>query len=338
MKKNNIIICLLLLGLTASVGCKRYLDLAPKNQRTVTTTQDVKSLLAGYLRSLTTFGVAPRYGLTNGSINAPLPVYANLFFEAYSDNIDFDSALTKTYLKPNNIHQSQEKVYADWLLFNDYNAPTKMWTEYYEIIGFLNALIDQMNEEIKDATPEQRDQLLGEMYSIRAYYFFKLLQYFGQYKNAELAIPVYLHSGKEVLTVNMARKSHADVYKTILEDLNLAIQMAERTQPLVGYNVFFNSRFLHHLTAQVYWFKAESPAKETGDYDQVKAHANIAIENTESVIPVTGPNIILALAGKLPGYPGIFMENNSQGGISAIYGSSYQYLAAFSPENIPFET
>lgn len=337
MKKNKIIICFLLIGLISSAGCKRYLDLAPKNQRTVTTTQDVKSLLAGYLRSLTTFGVAPRYGLVNGTILPTGPVYANLLFEAYSDNIDFETAVPQNYLQPNNIHQSQEKVYADWLLWNDYSTPGRIWTEYYEIIGFINALTDQFTEEVKDATPAQKDQLLGEMYGIRAYYFFKLLQYFGQYKNAELGIPVYLHSGKEVLSVNMGRKSHAEVYKTILDDLNKALEMADRTQPLVGYNVFFNSRYLHHLAAQVYWFKAESPAKETGDYDQVKAHATIAIENTESVIPVTGANIILAVAGKTPSYPALCMENNSQGGISAIFGSCFQYLGSFSPMNIPLK-
>jgi hypothetical protein len=337
MKRNKIIIFCTVFCLLASTGCKRYLDLAPKNQRTVTTTQDVKSLLANYLRSITTFGVAPKVGVTNLAVNPMCPVYANLLFEAYSDNIDFDIALSQTYLKPNNIHQSQEKVYADWLLWNDYNSPTRIWTEYYQIIGFLNALIDQMVEEIKDATAAERDQLLGEMYATRAYYFFKLLQYFGQYKNAALGIPVYLHSGKEVLSVNMSRKSHAEVYQTILDDLNNALQMAGRTQPLVGYNVLFNSRFLHHLTAQVYWFKAESPAKESGDYEQVKTHATLAAENTEGIIPLTGANIIAAQSGKLPGYPAVCMENNSQGGISAIYGSCFQYLAAFSPENIPLK-
>ena len=337
MKRNKFIIALTVISLLASTGCKKYLDLAPKNQRTVTTAQDVKSLQANYLRSITTFGVVPKPGTTTTSINAMCPVYANLMFESYSDNIDFDVALTQTYLKSNNIHQTQEKVYADWLLWNDYNSPTKIWTEYYQLIGFFNALIDQMLEEVKDGTPALRDQLLGEMYATRAYYFFKLLQYFGQYKNAALGIPVYLHSGKEVLSVDMSRKSHADVYKTILEDLNNAMQMAERTQPLTGYNVLFNSRYLHHLTAQVYWYKAESPAKETGDYDQVKTHAAFAAENTESVIPVTGANMILAQSGKLTDYPAVCMENNIQGGVSAIYGSCYQYLAAFSPENIPLK-
>lgn len=336
MKRNKIIICFTLLCLVASTGCKRYLDLAPKNQRTVTNLQDVRSLLSGYLRGVTTFGAAPRYGLTNGSMNPMLPVYANLMFESYSDNIDFDIALTQCYLKPNNIHmaQPQEKNYADLLLWNDYNSPSKLWTDFYEIIGFLNALIDQTNEEVKDGTTEQRDQILGEMYATRAYYFFKLLEYFGQYNKAEMGIPVYLHSGKEVLGVNMARKTNAEVFKSILEDLGTAMEMTKRTQPLVGFNVLYNSRFLHHLTAQVYWYKAESAAKETTDYDQVKTHASIAIENTESVIPVTGPDIILAFAGKLTNYPGVFMENNVQGGVSSIYGSCFQYLNAFSPDNI----
>lgn len=332
MKKNKIIIGLLALAISATSGCKQYLDLPPKNQRTVTTTTDMKSLMAGYLRSIAELRVRNQYDRL-----MPLaPIEATLMFEAYSDNIDMETALTACYLKPNNIHMSQEKRYADLLLWNDMATPTAIWTQHYELIGFFNALIDQMNDEIKDATNEQRDQLLGELYTNRAYYFFKLLQYFAPYQKAELGIPVYLHSGKAVLGVDMSRKSHAEVYKTILEDLGKAEAMLNRTQPLTGFNVLYNQRFLHHLMAQVYWFKAESPAKESGDYEQVKKHASIAIEGVEANIPRTGIAMKEAWSGRQPNYPAVNMETLSQGANSAIYGSCFAYLG-INPADVPLK-
>ena len=148
-------------------------------------------------------------------------LYPVAWFEAYSDNIDFELAVPQTYLKPNNNHLKIEQGYADLLLWNDFNTPNFLWSQHYEIVGFLNALIDQM-EDIKDATPAQRDQLLGEMYVHRAYYLFKLLGYFAPYNKPELGIPVYLHTGEGVMGIKNPRKSHAEVYKIILDDLHAA--------------------------------------------------------------------------------------------------------------------
>jgi starch-binding outer membrane protein, SusD/RagB family len=330
--KIRLSIAFFILGLVGLAACKRYLDLPPKNQRTVTTVGDVKSLLASYLKGVGELRVKPLYG----SVMPMAPAETQVFFEAYSDNIDFEAAVTQTYLKPNNNHLKQEAGYADLLLWNKFTTPEFIWKNHYEVIGFLNSLIDQM-EEIKEATPQERDQLLGEMYVHRAYYFFKLLEYFAPYNKANLGIPVYLHTGQGVVGIDMARKSHAEVYQVILEDLNNALQMIGKTAPLAGYNVFYSKRYINHLLAQVYWFKAESPAKETSDYEKVKTHALGAVEAVEAFIPTTATALINAYAAKDPNYPALCMENNSQGAISPIYGSCFQYLSPgqFGPENIP---
>lgn len=329
---NKVILYVFLLALLAATGCKRYLDLPPRNQRTVTSVEDMKSLLASYLKGVAELRVRPIYG----NIMPVAPVAGNLLFESYSDNIDFETALTQTYLKPNNLHLKLEQGYADLLLWNDFATPGLLWSQHYEIIGYLNSLIDQM-AGIKDATPQQSDQLLGEMYAHRAYYLFKLLQYFAPYQNAALGIPVYLHTGQGVLGINMERKSQAEVYKIILEDLKAAHGMVSRTPPMPGYNVFYSKRYLSHLLAQVYWFKAESPAKEAGDYEQVRTFAAAAALATEASIPTTALGMINAQGAKDPNYPALCLENNSQGGVSAIYGSCYQYLSpgAYGPEDIP---
>lgn len=330
--KQSISILFFIAVLVSFPGCKDFLDLPPKNQRTATNAGDIKTLLGSYLKGIAELRVKPLYG----NVMCLVPPSGNLLFEAYSDNIDFELALTQTYLQPNNYHLRLEQGYADLLLWNNFTTPTLLWTQHYEIIGFLNSLIDQM-EEITDATPEQRDQFLGEMYAHRAYYFFKLLQYFAPYDKGELGIPVYLHTGKEVLGVPMPRKSHAEVYSVILNDLAAALEMVERTMPLTGYNVFFSSRYIHHLMAQVYWFKAESPAKEASDYENVKIHAEIAAAGTDAAIPTTAAAMINAYAGKDPNYPALCQENNSQGAVSPLYGSCFQYLSpgTYGPEDIP---
>lgn len=329
--RHNIIIFFLAAALTTSWSCKRFLDLPPKNQRTVTTVDDMKTLLASYLKGVAELRIKPLYG----NVMCLAPAAGNIMFEAYSDNIDVELAVPQTYLKPNNYHLKIEQGYADLLLWNDFNTPGIIWKQHYEIVGFLNALIDQMDEI--NATSQQQDQLLGEMYVHRAYYLFKLLEYFAPYHKGELGIPVYLHTGEGVLGIDMPRRTHAEVYKIILDDLHMAETMIKRTAPLTGFNVFYSNRYIHHLLAQVYWFKAESPAKEASDYEQVKTNAAIAVEGTEVAIPTTVTGMINAYSAKDPNYPALCQENNSQGAVSSIYGSCYQYLTpgAFGPENIP---
>ncbi|WEK34354.1 MAG: RagB/SusD family nutrient uptake outer membrane protein [Candidatus Pseudobacter hemicellulosilyticus] len=330
--KNNLLIPSLIIAILLSTGCKKYLDLPAKNERTVTTVNDIRTLLASYLKGVAELRVKPLYG----NVMCLSPNAANLLFEAYSDNIDFETALTQTYLQPNNYHLKLESGYANLLLWNDQTTPNTIWSQHYEIIGFLNSLIDQM-EEITDATEQQRDQLLGELHAHRAYYFLKLLQYFGPYHKADQGIPVYLHTGQGVLGITMARKTHAEVYQVILDDLNKSLTMINRTAPLVGFNVFYDARRLHHLAAQVYWFKAESPAKEAGDYEQLLTHAAAAAEGTAASIPQTATDMINAYGGRNPAYPGLCQENNSQGAVSPLFGSCYQYLSpgTYGPEDIP---
>lgn len=330
--KRNITILLFTAALACSSGCRDFLDLPAKNERTATTASDIKTLLGSYLKGIAELRMKPLYG----NVMCMVPAGSVVMFESYSDNIDFERALTQTYLQANNYHLKLEQGYADLLLWNNYTAPTQLWTQHYEIIGFLNSLIDQM-DEITDATPQQRDQFIGEMRVNRAYYLFKLLEYFGPYNKAEMGIPVYLHTGEGVLGIPMPRKSHAEVYQIILDDLNAALEMLSRTAPLTGYNVLYSNRYIHHLMAQVYWFKAESPAKETSDYENVKTHAEIALEGTEIAIPTTAVDMINAYGGRNPNYPALCQENNSQGAVSPIYGSCYQYLSpgAYGPEDIP---
>jgi hypothetical protein len=326
------ILLLLAAILVIHSGCKKYLDLPPKNVRTVSSVIDIKSLMGAYLRGVANERVAGIYG----SAMPMAPALANVLFESYSDNIDFETALNQTYLKPNNASTRNEAVYADLLLWNQFSTPDFLWKNHYSVIGYLNAIIDNM-DQISDATPQERDQLLGELYTHRAYYFFKLLQYYAPYDKADLGIPVYLNTGQGVVGINLSRKSHAEVYKVILNDLNKALDMVGKTTPLTGFNVFYSKRYINHTLAQVYWFKAESPAKESSDYEKVKTHALAALEGVDPFIPTTATGMINAYSKSDPNYPAHCMINNQQNQIGIIYGANFQYLnpGQYGPENIP---
>jgi hypothetical protein len=327
--KHKIVITYLILVFGLLTGCKKFLDLPPKNQRTVTTVTDVKSLLGAYLRGVVTIRIKPLYG----QIVPACPAVAQVMFAAYSDDVDVAAALVPCYLIPNNRYVPTEKDYADLLLWNQQTTSAVLWTHHYEIVGFLNSLIDQL-ATIPNVSTTESDQLLGEMYANRAYSLFKLLQYYGIYDKADMGIPIYLHTGEGVLGVKPKRETHAGSFKIILDDLNKALEMINRTSPASGFSALYNKRYINHLLAQVYWYKAESPAKEAGDYEKVKAHSLAALEGADALIPTTALGRINAYGGKDPNYPVIFQQHNSQGATSGIYGAEFQYLG-LGPINIP---
>ncbi len=52
----------------------------------------------------------------------------------------------------------------------------------------------------------------------------------------------------------------------MIHDLEKALELLAETAPSPTFNSWYSERYVNNLMAQVYWFKAESPAKETADY------------------------------------------------------------------------
>lgn len=334
MNKNSILIILMLtLGLGAS-SCRKYLDLPPKNQHTVIRAENIESLLGSYLKGVTELRIKPIYGRTMPACPAP----AIVMFEAYADNIDFEKAFVENYLLPNSLYFSmgRQEGYANLLLWNQHATADLLWDHHYEIIGFMNALIEQI-ETIENLTPVEYHAFLGEMLAHRAYSFFKLLQYFAPYDQADMGIPVYLHTGSGVVGVKPARQTQEEVYQTILDDLHRALEMVEKSDPIPSFSAFYNKRWLNHLLAQVYWFKAESAAGAPTDYERVLQHATAALQGMDAVIPVTAIDRRRAYAGQIANYPVVIQEGNVLGEIGVIYGTDFQYIGVgfYGPGSIP---
>lgn len=325
MKKYKLISVLLILGCLCS--CTKFLDLPAKNERAVQSLDDIKSVLSGYL-----YGQA---NIRQASIVGLSPLFNSdmvKMFEAYSDNIDVNKAMTENYLVDMNSHM-QEREYANQFLWNNFDAPKSIWLKYYEVIGFLNALIDQMSDITFD-DQEEWNRVMGEMVTHRAYYHFKLLQYFAPYRKAELGIPVYLHTGEQVVGVTMPRKSQAEVYQVILDDLNRASSLLASTAPRETFNLFFRKLRINHILAQVYWFKAESGAKETADYENAAKYATLAVDGVDALIPTTTNQFNAVASNNDASYPGLYMCGSMYGATAGIYGSTWHYMG-YTPNNVP---
>ena len=324
MKKFPIIYLLLLAA--SFTSCKKFLDLPPRNERAVESMEDVKSALAGYLDGVGTLNMKPMIG--------PFPLFMPnqiMMFESYSDNIDFKGGIHNFVHSMNNTNK--EIFYANNLLWNEYNAPKDIWSKYYETIGFLNALIET-TERLKPADVADKERVLGEMLVHRAFYFFKLNQYFAPYKEADMGIPVYLLTGDQVVGIKMSRKKQSEVYKVITDDLTKALTLINKSAPKKGFNIFYNERYIQNLLAQVYWFKAESGAKEASDYDEAQKYSLAAITGVEAYMPRTTADINEKAQGLLTDYPAFYQKGTDYGEISGMYGSTWDYLG-FYPQKIP---
>lgn len=317
---NNWINRIIIVGLSVGIlcGCTKFLDLPAKNERTIQNLGDIKSVLAGYLYSQTASNGSSMVGM------APL-FNADMvkMFEAYADNIDVNEALRTCYLVDNNSHM-EEKEYANLLLFNDFDTPRTIWIEYYETIGFLNALIDEMDGIGYDDQGEY-DRILGEMLTNRAYYFFKLLEYFAPYQDGETGIPVYLHTGQQVIGVKMERKTQAEVYRVILDDLTKASALLERSGSKEDFNFMFTFWRLNHILAQVYWFKAGSPVAASDDWANARKYASAAVKGVDEFIPSTTLMLNSTVMGYDSDYPGFYMGVWGYNLVAGIWASGFSY-------------
>ncbi|WP_140938523.1 RagB/SusD family nutrient uptake outer membrane protein [Sphingobacterium lumbrici] len=306
-------------------SCTDFLDLPPKNQRAVNSLNDVKSALAGYLDAFARSNTRPIVG--------PSPIVTeaqNMMFEAYADNFDFEANMGQ-YINSMNIH-AQEKFYANKLLFNDVETTDYIWNNYYAAIGFFNALIDQC-DQLKGADEEELKRVKGEMLVHRAYFIFKLQQYFAPMDQEDLGIPLFLHTGTEEVGMEMKRKQSSEIYSVLTADLKQALAFFNEVGPNQGFNHFFNNRYIQNLLAQVYWFKAESSAKQSSDYVEAQKYALAAIEGTDNYIPKTHLEFQNVQRNLNTEYPAVYMQSISFGTVAPIFGSNLDYIG-YSPNNL----
>lgn len=262
MKNLNIILLSVSLLLLAS--CKDYLNLVPKNERVVSTAQDVKVELLSYWASHTySIKPLPSYGQSRLS----LPIYndVNVQLAIYEDNMN-----ALLFREHGDIGEKVMTYYYEDVNWKGISLASSLWVNCYSSIGFMNAIVDDLARV--PATQTELETIGGEAKVIRAWCIFKLLQFFAPYHNDELGVPLNLDSEN---TEPSGRRSQSELYTIILDELE---EVLNYSTPGEKWNYFYSKDFIYSFLAEVYMFKSGSAAASEDDWKNAAQYADLVVE------------------------------------------------------------
>ena len=274
MKRGWIIMCILVFGI---VGCKDFLNLVPKNKRVVANLEDVKTELLTYLAAITysTGGLSPSYG---GSVFR-FPLYNDVATQLclYEDDMNMSY-----YSDHSSIEEKAMNVYTECIDWKGGSLAGVLWEKCYGAIGFLNVILDDL-EKAGGYTQAEYETITGEVKTIRAYYIFKLLQFFAPYNSDKLGIPLNLDSEN---VIPGGRLSQREVYRIVIRELEDVLEYETVREK---WNIFYYPGIVKAILAQVYMFKAGSAAAEESDWANAEKYSGELIagyepENREDIL------------------------------------------------------
>ncbi len=190
------------------------------------------------------------------------------------------------------------------------------WLYYYRTIFLANAVIEGIGDAAQDTNSENKDQLLGEAYALRAYCHFELVNLYGKWYDPATAdtdrgVPLALYNDIEqsYKPVSVAR-----VYRQILDDLETAADhMQVEVQPSTDYSYRFSKKVLTAFEARVRLYmgqwqeaydKATSLLASCPLQDMNETEAQEYAEDERLPWLPTSPENILALDRPFGGFGG----------------------------------
>ena len=102
---------------------------------------------------------------------------------------------------------------------------SRTWFMQYLGISRTSTIIDRMETSGAKMTQSEKDQILGEAYFLRGFYYFNLARYFGE-------VPLVVHEVTDVSTLNTEKASLDRVYTQVISDF----QKAEDLLPISNIN------------------------------------------------------------------------------------------------------
>jgi hypothetical protein len=193
----------------------------------------------------------------------------------------------------------------------DYNAGqlnanngtcTGQWSTAYRFINGANGVI-QYAGTVQGLAPTAVTQIVAEAKVLRAYYYFTLVQAFGD-------VPLML-AFVDSPTKDISRAPVASVYTAIIADLNDALGTIANTAAQPGRVTRATAL---HLLAKVYLTKATSAAKQTDDYTKAAQYSEELIADSNPSGTGTGTTGGAKYGRALEADPGnVFVEGNENG-------------------------
>lgn len=189
-----LLILLLLLG-----GCSKFIEVGPPS--TSITGATVYAADATAISVLT--GIYAT--IAGGGISATGTIPSMSFYTGLSGD--------EWTLQGGSANLMANAYYFDELSGSAYGYGSEYWTGLYPLIASCNAAITGLNSS-GSLTPAVKQQLLGEAFFLRAYFYFYLVNLFG-----DVAMPL---STSYSNTANLSRTPADSVYRRIVDDLRQA--------------------------------------------------------------------------------------------------------------------
>lgn len=146
----------------------------------------------------------------------------------------------------------------------NYRRPRFTWNFLYTLINQCNAFIAGV-ESSSAISPNQKNELLGQAYTMRAYFYFELSQEFQHtytYDPSLPGVPLYKTAGS---TEGVAMSTMKEVYDFIIQDIEHAIAIGSPARTDKSY---FNKNVSYAIAARIY--------QVMGNWAKAKEYANLA--------------------------------------------------------------
>lgn len=268
--KHKLICALMLLSILLG-GCNDYLSIKPTNVLSISSYDDIRSLMGAHLKMYD--------DASNGSVflrGTNLFYYTNIDYLItcfYADDLEVERYLDIPWGRNNrgDFHGS-----LNWMHTSIHET---LWSSNFTNIGFYNMILHELsNFPSKDESAN--NQVKAEAKFLRAWSFFRLMQYFSPYHENKFGLPFNSDADK-VGSYDMSRKTQTECYAFITDELEEIL--AYKTKPSSTYNIFFDDRMIHALLAQVYLYKGDSGGKSEDDYQKAIQHAKEAMDGRLSL-------------------------------------------------------
>lgn len=247
MNTNKIYITLLLGAIALLTSCDKFLDIRPTGRVIAQTGEEYRALLT--------------YEYNNFPDDRGLATFR-------SDEMTLDPAYTST---------EDNSSFFDIWAWNDSAAQATTasfgWRRYYHTIYIANTIIEQQNN-ITEISANERNQLVGEAYMMRAYCHFLLANLFAQpytKVNADTTRAIPLALTADVNAV-LTRSTLAQVYNQVESDIAQADSLMNVETWDAGFNYRFNKISAQALKARLELYKGNWSGALQAAQNVIAAH------------------------------------------------------------------
>lgn len=244
-----------IIAATALTGCDSFLDIQPVGKVIPTT--------AGEFRSLITEG------------------YSKVPYDRGLTSFRTDEVLLDATMDANDLSS-----YLDIWRWNDTssdeNTASFSWRTFYHVLFIANYTIES-EKLMTDGSGDEIRQMVGEAYMLRALMHFNLVNLYAPAyttctPETTKAVPLKLDSDVESV---LSRNTVAEVYKSILDDLDSAEEYLNTDTWETGYNYRFNTLSPDAMRSRVYLYMGKWDESLAASERVIEKHPQLSDINAE---------------------------------------------------------